>query len=120
MRPTSDPAPVVTRQQLDEALATGQQHPEETQWTIYRYLKAHYATLGSVETRTLLAAYIRLHQRRPSLIGSCMLGLALKIAETYPDFRLPQFLQAWGYDACLRDEEPTPDGKGRTPIPLAQ
>lgn len=108
MDPTGDKTPAVTRQQLEEALATGQQHPEETQWTIYRYLKAHYATMGSVEARTLLAAHIRLRERRPSLIGSCMLGLALKIAETYPDFRLPQFLQAWGYDACLREEDRLP------------
>lgn len=108
MDPTGDKTPAVTRQQLEEALATGQQHPEETRWTIYRYLKAHCATMGSVEARTLLAAYIQWHERRPSLIGSCMLGLALKIAEKYPDFRLPQFLQAWGYDACLREDDRLP------------
>ena len=108
MEPTGDKTPAVTRQQLEEALATGQQHPEETQWTIFRYLKAHYATMGSVEARMLLAAYIKLHERRPSLIGSCMLGLALKIHEAYADFRLPQFLQAWGYDECLREEDRQP------------
>ena len=103
-----DKTPAITRQQLEEALATGQQHPEETQWTIYRYLKAQYAAIGSVEARTLLAAYIRLHEGRPSLINSCMLGLAVKIHETYADFRLPQFLQAWGYDDCLREEDRQP------------
>lgn len=108
MEPTGDKTPAITRQQLEDALATGQLHPEETQWTIYRYLKAHYAAMGSVEARTLLAAYVKLHERRPSLINSCMLGLALKIHEAYADFRLPQFLQVWGYDDCLREEDRQP------------
>lgn len=108
MEPTGDKTPAITRQQLEEALATGRQHPEETLWTIYRYLKAHYAAMGSVEARTLLAAYVKLHERRPSLINSCMLALALKIHEAYADFRLPQFLQAWGYEACLREEDRQP------------
>ncbi len=105
MEPTGEHAPVITRQQLDAAMADGRQHPEETQWMIYRYLKTQYATLGSVEARRLLAAYIRLHVQRPSLVNSCMLGLALKIAAVYPDFRLPQFLKALGYDTCLREED---------------
>lgn len=108
MEPTDGKIQPITRQQLEKALAEAQQYPEETQWTIYRYLKANYAKLGSIETRTLLAAYIKLHQRRPSLINSCMLGLALKIAEAYPDFRLPQFLQVWGYEDCLREEDRQP------------
>lgn len=108
MEPAGEKPSAITRQQLEEALATGQQHPEETQWMIYRYLKAQYAVMGSVEARTLLAAYIKLHECRPSLINSCMLGLAVKIHETYADFRLPQFLQAWGYDDCLREEDRQP------------
>lgn len=112
MEPTGDKSLAITRQQLEDALATGRQHPEETQWTIYRYLKAHYAAMGSVEARTLLADHIKLHERRPSLVGSCMLALALKIHEAYRDFRLPQFLQAWGYPDCLREEDRQPQ-KGK-------
>lgn len=108
MEPIDDKHATVSWEQVVDAVASAKLHPEETQWVIFRYLKAHYATMGSVEARTLLAAYIKLHTRQPSLLNSCMLGLALKMVEVYPDFRLPQFLQAWGYDECLRDDDHQP------------
>ena len=94
-----------TWEQLLDTIATGASHPEETNWAIYRYLQQNYRTMGSVMARTLLAAYMKLHVSKPSLINSCMLGMALKISELYADFRLPSFLEAWGYDRCLRAED---------------
>ena len=40
-----------------------------------------------------------------SLVDSCMLGMAVKISETYGDFKLSKFLEAWGYDSCLRAQD---------------
>ena len=94
-----------TWEQLLDIIATGASHPEETNWAIYRYLQQNHRTMGSVMARTLLAAYMKLHTRKRSLINSCMLGMAVKISELYVDFRLPRFLKAWGYDACLRAED---------------
>ena len=95
----------VTWEQLLELIAAGASHPEETNWAIYRYLQQNYRTMGSVMARTLLAAYMKLHVRKPSLVNSCMLGMAVKMSELYADFRLPRFLEAWGYDSCLRAED---------------
>lgn len=54
MKPTDRKTPTVAWQQVVDAVASGAQHLEETKWTIYRYLKQNYPTLGSKETRMLL------------------------------------------------------------------
>lgn len=95
----------VTWEELLDSIATGAAHPDDTNWKIYRYLQNNYKTMGSVTVRTLLAAYMKLHVKRMSLIDSCMLGMAVKISETYVDFKLPKFLEAWGYDSCLRAQD---------------
>lgn len=95
----------VTWDELLDSIATGAAHPDDTNWKIYRYLQNNYKTIGSVTARTLLAAYMKLHVKRMSLIDSCMLGMAVKISETYVDFKLPKFLEAWGYDSCLRAQD---------------
>ena len=95
----------VTWDELLDSIATGAAHPDDTNWKIYRYLQNNYKTMGSVMARTLLAAYMKLHVKRMSLIDSCMLGMAVKVSETYVDFRLPKFLEAWGYDSCLRAQD---------------
>ena len=95
----------VTWEELLDSIATGAAHPDDTNWKIYRYLQNNYKTIGSVTARTLLAAYMKLHVKRMSLIDSCMLGMAVKISETYVDFKLPKFLEAWGYDSCLRAQD---------------
>lgn len=53
----------------------------------------------------LLAAYLKLPVDRPSLVHSCILGIAVKISSEYSDFQFPQFLQMWGYDRYLRNED---------------
>ena len=95
----------VTWEELLDSIATGAAHPDDTNWKIYRYLQNNYKTMGSVMARTLLAAYMKLHVKRMSLIDSCMLGMAVKVSETYCDFKLPKFLEAWGYDSCLRAQD---------------
>lgn len=103
---TSNHAPqYVTWEELVESISTGAAHTEETHWKIYRYLQQNYKTMGSVMARTLLAAYIKLHIKRMSLVDSCILGMAVRISETYADFKFPLFLEAWGYDGCLRGED---------------
>lgn len=103
--PTSNTTQSVTWEELLDSIATGAAHPDDTNWKIYRYLQNNYKTIGSVTARTLLAAYMKLHVKRMSLIDSCMLGMAVKISETYDDFKLPKFLEAWGYDSCLRAQD---------------
>lgn len=95
----------VTWDELLESIATGAAHPDDTNWKIFRYLQNNYKTMGAVTARTLLAAYMKLHVKRMSLIDSCMLGMAVNISETYSDFKLPKFLEAWGYDSCLRAQD---------------
>ena len=95
----------VTWDELLDSIATGAAHPDDTNWKIFRYLQHNYKTMGSVTARTLLAAYMKLHVKRMSLIDSCMLGMAVNISETYSDFKLPKFLEAWGYDQFLRPQD---------------
>ena len=95
----------VTWDELLDSIATGAAHPDDTNWKIYRYLQNNYKTIGSVTARTLLAAYMKLHVKRMSLVDSCMLGMAVKISETYGDFKLSKFLEAWVYDSCLRAQD---------------
>lgn len=113
---------VLSWDELLESINNGASHPDETQWAIYRYLKENYKNEGSVMSRTLLAAYMKLHVNEPSLINSLMLGIAAKISEEYPDFRFPQFLKVWGYKGNLRnqDKERQTSKDGRTYLALVE
>lgn len=96
---------VLTWQQLVDCIADGAKHPDETNWAIYRYLRQNYREADSKEVRMLLAAYMKLQSKKPSLINSCMLALAISVSEQHKDFHFPKFLKAWGYPSCLRDED---------------
>ena len=61
--------------------------------------------MGSHQVRMLLVSYLKLPVDRPSLVHSCVLGIAVKISSEYADFQFPQFLQMWGYDRYLREED---------------
>ena len=113
---------VLSWDELLESINNGASHPDETQWAIYRYLKESYKNEGSVMSRTLLAAYMKLHVNEPSLINSLMLGIAAKVSEEYPDFRFPQFLKVWGYKDNLRnqDKERQTGKDGRTYLALVE
>ena len=90
---------------LLKSIETGLQHPEATLWHIYNYVQSNYTTLGSKVVRTLLLAFLKIRPEHPSLINSCLLGLALDISSYYHDFNLPRFLEAWGYKKMLRPED---------------
>lgn len=92
-------------EELLACIETADRHPDTTAWEIYYYLKNNYEAIGSKESRMLLATYMKLPVARPSVIHSCMLAIALKIAVKYSDFRLPDFLRIWGYDRMLRPED---------------
>lgn len=100
-----DPNSSVSWEELLNSLDTASSHPQETAWSIFRYLQNNYRAMESRQVRTLLATYMKLPVDKPSLIHSCMLGIAVKISEEYADFRFPQFLQLWGYDSNLREED---------------
>lgn len=91
--------------ELLASLETAVSHPVDTAWQIYRYLQNNYTTMGSHQVRMLLVAYLKLPVDRPSLVHSCVLGIAVKISSEYADFQFPQFLQMWGYDRYLREED---------------
>ena len=94
-----------TWEQLMEYVSSENANVGKSNWLIFHYLQQNYKTVGSLKARTLLALYMKTRVMRSSLVDSCMLGMAVKISETYADFKLPKFLEAWGYDACLRDED---------------
>ncbi len=91
--------------ELLEAIEASVWNPNETAWCIYNYLKKNYATDSSKIVRTLLSAYIKLELDRPSLIHSCILGIAVKVSDTYADFNFPKFLEYWGFPKFLRRED---------------
>lgn len=83
-------------------------HPDETGWRIYQYMKANFDELESEFARTLLLCYMKLPCTRPSLLHSCILALALKMADKFADFRLVPFLRMWNQGAtdwCLRSDD---------------
>lgn len=89
---------IYDRGDLDESLH------ESFGWILYRYLKARYQQLGSVEARRTLVVYMKLKNPRPSLLHSQILNLASHMAETFHDFRLTDFLRLWD-TANLREED---------------
>lgn len=101
----------------DELLAImndSTQRPDEIGWNIYRYLSANFTNMASEEVRTLLLCYLKLPTTKPSLLHSCILALAIKIAKQFSDFRFAPFIGFWGYK-FLRNEDLQPsvgkDGK---------
>lgn len=113
---------IPTWDELLESINTAASHQEETGWKIYHYLNANYKTLGSAESRSLLAIYFKIKTGAPSLLHSCMLSIAVKMTEQYPDFKFSSFLDMWGYPIRLRPEDRTKQtGKdGRTYLSLKE
>lgn len=95
----------VSWDELLSSLDTAAKHPVDSAWTIYQYLSRNIGSLTSEQARTLLAIYMRLPVERPSLVHSCMLGVAVKMSEKFADFRFPQFLKLWGFADNLREED---------------
>lgn len=96
---------IPTWDELLASLNACQDHPADTAWDAYRYLNAHLGELSSEEARSLLACIMKIPLPRPSLLHSCLLSVALRMADAYPDFKLLNFLVLWGYDVNLRSED---------------
>ena len=96
---------VPTWDELLVLMNDAQSHPLDTAWAIYRYMHTNLKQLTSQEARTLLASYMKIPIQHPSLLHSCMLTIAINMAEQYSDFRFASFLNLWGYPSNLRPED---------------
>ena len=96
---------IPTWEELLASLNACNSHPADTAWDAYRYLSAHLGEMSSEEARSLLACAMKIPLPRPSLLHSCLLSVALRMAESFPDFKLLKFLVLWGYDVNLRNED---------------
>lgn len=86
---------------------------EDFGWIVYRYIKARFNDLQSVETRRLLKDYILLKNERPSMLHSTVLNFALSFSKGHQDFNFHKFFIMWGPEN-LRDNDyqnRTIDGK---------
>ncbi|MCF0198184.1 MAG: hypothetical protein HUK02_02525 [Bacteroidaceae bacterium] len=105
----------------DELLATlnnAQEHTNEKAWSIYRYLAANVGDgLSSDIARQLLLTYTRLNTTRPSLLHSLFLGMALRMAKQYTDFRLPGFLAVWDLSNLRPEDEQQKTAANGTSFP---
>lgn len=70
---------------------------EEYGWILYRYLSEKLKeNHTSEEIRRLLSDYMRLKNKRPSLLHSQILNLALRFSKDASDFNFLRFLEMWG------------------------
>ena len=89
-------------EELQQSLAEAKKHPKQTGWAIYHYMKEHLDTMESREARTLLACYMKMKLKRPSLLHSMMLQMALRMANKYADFQFDKFFGMWEYPGIER------------------
>lgn len=68
---------------------------ERVGWVVYRYLKRMPPECQSATARRALLHYITLKNKRPSLLHSQMLLMAIAIKERFADFKLLNFIAAW-------------------------
>lgn len=73
-------------------------------WTIVKALLQHCEEIDSVTARQLLAESLQLPTERPSALYSALLAAAIKVANTYPEFRFSTFLKMWNI-TNLRPED---------------
>ena len=78
-----------------EAAPTDAKTINDYAWLMVKLLNAQVEELGSAYCRQLLADYLALPTQRPSQLHSAILGAAVKVTQTYPDFRFPAFLRMW-------------------------
>lgn len=92
-------------------------------WIIVASLLKQPEDAGQLLCRQLLADYMRLPLPRPSKLHSAILGAAIKVARTFPEFRFIPFLALWDLHN-LRPEDYNPRYTGEdtrnTIPPLAE
>ena len=77
---------------------------EDCGWIIFRYLKKYCANIDLLKTRKALLNYLKLKNKRPSLLHSQMLSIAMTVSENYQDFKFLPFLELWGVDNFSDDD----------------
>ncbi len=77
---------------------------EDCGWIIFRYLKKYCSNIGSLKARKALFNYLQLKNKRPSLLHSQMLSVAMTVSENYQDFKFLPFLELWGADNFSDDD----------------
>lgn len=73
-------------------------------WAIYKFLKEHYDTAGSLEVRKMLFDYLKLQAPAPSQLHTNILMLVVKNYDIYPDLNFPAFFKMWGINH-FQDED---------------
>ncbi|MFN5310079.1 MAG: DUF7017 domain-containing protein [Candidatus Kapaibacterium sp.] len=79
-------------------------HHESYGWIIYRYLKAEEMNLSLLDVKKLLWDYIKLENKRPSMLHSMILSFALNYSKNHNEFKFYNFFCSWNPD-FLRTED---------------
>lgn len=83
------------RQLFADAAPTDSKVVSDYAWTIVKVLLQHTEEVGTVYARQLLADCIKLPIEHPSKLYSTLLAAAVKVANTYPEFRFATFMRMW-------------------------
>lgn len=84
-------------------------------WTVAKQLSINVKDIDSFTCRQLLADCIKLPLERPSRLYSTLLSAAVKVADTYPEFRFVTFMNMWGIENLRPEDSQRQQSKdGRT------
>lgn len=77
---------------------------EDLGWIMFYYLKSLIENQEINEIRAILRDYLMLKNKRPSLLHSMILNIALQLAKMYPDFIFSNFIKLWGVNNFRRED----------------
>lgn len=93
---------------------------ERVGWVVYRYLKRMPPECQSATARRALLHYITLKNKRPSLLHSQMLLMAIAVKERFADFKLLNFIAAWDVNSFAEADFLPSQHEEQTFRPLAE
>ena len=93
---------------------------ERVGWVVYRYLKRMPPECQSATARRALLHYITLKNKRPSLLHSQMLLMAIAVKERFADFKLLNFIAAWNVNSFAEADFLPSQHEEQTFRPLAE
>lgn len=93
---------------------------ERVGWVVYRYLKRIPPECQSATARRALLHYITLKNKRPSLLHSQMLLMAIAVKERFADFKLLNFIAAWNVNSFAEADFLPSQHEEQTFRPLAE
>ncbi len=91
--------------QLAEALQHADDRPVQAAEAICWYLRQHLGEVSNDEVQLLLRSFFLLPVARPSALYSLLLEVMLDYAEGHDEFNLVDFLQQWGLERNLRQDD---------------